>query len=592
MDNAAGNFQENIHFAGFEAQYRTKLIQDSVITDYLRTKESLSGSWNYAVDQYDTCLRAKWFEENYENDAGMPYPMDFSFDTWDTIKVPSVWNLQEEMLKLYEGTIVYTRTFSYINHGEDRVFIKIGASNYQTVVFVNKQFVGTHLGGDTPFFVEVTELLKKDNRILLAVNNTRRRTNVPCENTDWFNYGGIHRDVEILRLPKAFIQNFQIALEPNSNYKKITASVSVNGASSGFAKLSIKELGVSMDIDIKDGKGSITFEATPELWDVDNPKLYDINVTFENDCLKDRVGFREIKTEGENMILNGNKIFLRGICTHEESVENGRAITEAEIRENFRLAKEMNCNFMRLAHYPHTEKAAQIADEVGILLWEEIPVYWAIEFNHQPTYQDAENQLTELIKRDYNRASVIIWSVGNENADTDDRLVFMSNLAKKAKALDSTRLVSAACLVDHFEYKIKDRLCEYVDVIGINEYYGWYVPDFTKLKRVFENSDPQKPVIISEFGACAMPKLRGTKDDMFTEDKQLYVFEQQIEAFTNGPSYLSGVSPWIFYDFRCPRRTHVHQKYYNRKGLLSPDKSHKKLAYYVMKDYYASLVSK
>lgn len=101
--------------------------------------------------------------------------------------------------------------------------------------------------------------------------------------------------------------------------------------------------------------------------------------------------------------------------------------------ENFNLAKQMNCNFMRLAHYPHTEKAARIADKVGILLWEEVPVYWAIDFKNHDTYKNAENQLTELILRDTNRASVIIWSVGNENADTDDRLEFMSSLAKKLR---------------------------------------------------------------------------------------------------------------------------------------------------------------
>ena len=592
MEQKTGNFQENIHFSGYEAQYRAKLIQNSAITDYGRKKESLDGLWNYAVDQYDTCLRAKWFEEVLEDVNGLPYPPDFSFDTWETIKVPACWNLQKERLHYYEGTLVYTRRFNYKNHGEERVFIKIGAANYQSVVFVNKQFMGTHLGGDTPFYVEITDVLEKENRILVAVNNARRRTNVPCENTDWYNYGGIHRSVEILRLPKTFIRQFKIHLEPNTNFKKITASVTIDGSEKGVCEVEIPELGVKTQIAVEGCKGSVTFDAAPELWDMDNPKLYDAIVTFGQDSLTEQVGFREVTVMGERVALNGKPLFLRGICAHEESVPNGRAISESEIRDNYRLAKELGCNFMRLAHYPHTEKAAKIADEVGILLWEEIPVYWAIEFSNQGTYDDAQNQLCELIARDVNRASVIIWSVGNENADTDDRLAFMSNLAKKAKELDPTRLVSAACLVDHTNHIIKDRLSDYVDVIGINEYYGWYDPDFSKLARVFANSSPQKPVIISEFGACAMPGSRGTKDDLFTEDKQLHVFEQQIEAFKNGPSYLGGVSPWIFFDFRCPRRTHVLQGYYNRKGLLCPEKKHKKLAFYAMQAYYAELKEK
>ena len=585
-----GNFQENIHLANFENQYRQKLITDSAITDYRREKESLNGLWNYAVDQYDTCLRAKWFEEIYEDAYGRPYPMDFSFDSWPTINVPSCWNLKEDKLHIYEGTLVYTRRFTYHNHGEDRVFIKIGAANYQAAVFVNKKYMGMHLGGSTPFYVEVTDVLEKENRILIAVNNTRRRTNVPCDNTDWFNYGGIYRDVELLRLPKAFVRDFKIYLKPDSDFGKICAEVMVDGASSGTAKLSIAELGIDADIGLTNGKGSITIDAKPQLWDVDNPKLYNAEVAFEGDKLCERIGFREIKVVGEEVYLNGKKIFLRGVCSHEESVPNGKAMSDEEILESYRIAKEMNCNFMRLAHYPHTERASQIADEVGMLLWEEIPVYWAIEFGNKDTYIDAENQLAELILRDYNRASVIIWSVGNENADTDERLTFMSNLAKKSKELDPTRLVSAACLVNHHHdaLVIADRLCDDVDIIGINEYYGWYEPDFSKLMKVFENSKPGKPVIISEFGADAYPGMRGTKDTMFTEDHQLHVYQQQIQAFTNGPSYLCGVSPWILFDFRCPRRTHHMQGYYNRKGLVHADKKEKKLAFYAMQEYYAT----
>jgi beta-glucuronidase len=297
-----GEFQESIHLVDYEKKYRAKLIKNSGISDFCREKESLDGFWNYAIDQYDTCLRQKWYEEIYESEDGLQYPVDFSFEQWERIKVPSCWNTQEERLHLYEGTIVYTRSFKYKNHGEDRVFIKFGAANYQTIVFVNKQFMGTHLGGDTPFFIEVTDVLQKDNRIIIAVNNTRRRTNVPCENTDWFNYGGIHRGVDILRLPAAFIQDFKINLRPNSDYKKIDASVAVNGCDNGTAKLSIPELNVNAEIPINNGKGSVCFEAAPELWDVENPKLYDVqaNLEIENTPLK--TSFREKNVMGEYVL--------------------------------------------------------------------------------------------------------------------------------------------------------------------------------------------------------------------------------------------------------------------------------------------------
>ena len=582
-----GTFLENIHLADYTAVYREKQItSESMIADQFRKKESLNGDWQFCIDQYDTCLRAKWFEENYYDPDGRPFPLDFSFDTWENIKVPSCWNLHSDKLFLYEESIVYTRRFIYRNHGEDRVFIKFGGAAYEAYVFLNKQYIGMHEGASTPFFVEVTDMLEDENRILVVVNNTRKRTNVPCENTDWFNYGGLHRDVEILRLPETFIQDFTIKLSPDG--KGIQATVKTNGSiKNAKAALSIGELGIDAEIPIKNGNGELTIKADPKLWSPENPKLYDVTVEFGGDRLEERIGFREIKVIGTDVYLNGEKILLKGVCAHEESVFNGRSVTEDEIREYFGLAKEMNCNYMRLAHYPHSGTAAKIADEVGMLLWEEIPVYWAIEFENKRTYASAENQLTELIKRDINRASVIIWSVGNENPDTDARLEFMKSLAITAKKLDPTRLTSAACLVDGIELKIADRLTDYIDIIGINEYYGWYEPDFSKLIKMFENSDPGKPVIISEFGADARVGFRGTKDELMTEDNQLYVYQRQIETFKQIP-YIKGISPWIFFDFRCPRRAHTVQNYYNIKGLLSADKSYKKPSYYAMQEFYAT----
>ena len=281
-------------------------------------------------------------------------------------------------------------------------------------------------------------------------------------------------------------------------------------------------------------------------------------------------------------------LFLRGISCHEDSVEHGKALTDEERLENIRLAKELGCNFMRVAHYPHSERMSQLADETGLLLWEEIPVYWDIRFDSEDTYSDAENQLRELITRDYNRASVIIWSVGNENDDTDDRLKFMSRLAECAHSIDKTRMVSAACLVNYKKNAIEDRLEQYLDIIGLNEYCGWYTAEWRMLPELFENSDPKKPVIITEFGADAYPGLRGTITDKGTEDCQAYVYERQTETIRKIP-YIRGMTPWILHDFRCPRRTSVNQRYYNTKGLLSADKKHRKPAFFVLRDFYNSL---
>lgn len=572
--------------------FEKKATSDSMIFDRSRKKESLNGHWHYAVDQYDTFLRQRWYNENYYDNGGNTLPVDFSFDEWELMDLPCCWNTVDRMYMLYEGSMVFTRKFTYAKQYDDeRMILKIGAANYICRVFINKKYVGMHRGGSTPCYFDITDYLEHDNRIFLQTDNTRRDGQVPTVNTDWFNYGGIYRDIELIRVPKIHIKNFKIALEPDSGFGRIRAKVVMSESYSGNAKLEIKELGIEQDIGVNDGAGELVFDAKPQLWSPESPKLYDVTLECADDKVSDRVGFREIRVLGMDIVLNGKPLFLRGISCHEDSVQNGKALSDEERLENIHIAKELGCNFMRAAHYPHSERMSQLADEEGLLLWEEIPVYWGIDFDSEDTYSDADNQLKELINRDYNRASVIIWSVGNENPDTDERLRFMSRLAECAHNLDGTRAVSAACLVNYEKNAIEDRLEQYLDIIGLNEYCGWYTAEWRMLTELFENSDPQKPVIITEFGADAYPNLRGTITDKGTEDCQAYVYERQIENIRK-ISYIKGMTPWILNDFRSPRRTSVNQRYYNTKGLVSADRKHKKLAFYVLRDFYASMNGK
>lgn len=551
-----------------------------------RKCESLNGLWHYAIDQYDCCINQHWWHERHYSDEGYSLPLDYSMDGWPVMKLPCSWNMVEEKLFLYESTMIFTRTFSYVPNRDEKVFLRIGAANYICRVFLNQQYVGMHSGGSTPFMMDVTDYLQKDNRILLAVDATRRNDQVPMKNTDWFNYGGVYRDIELVRLPQQYIKDFKIAMIPDGQFNKIQASVLLSEKVDGEAQLRIDDLGICTSIPLKDGTGTVVFEKEPELWSPENPKLYDVSLTWGNDTVRDTVGFREIRVEGRDILINGKKTFLCGISCHEDSLVNGKAFTEEECIKIMQDAKDLGCNFMRLAHYPHTEMMSQIADQMGMLLWEEIPVYWAIDFARPKTYETAENMLMELITRDYNRASVVIWSVGNENPDTDDRLSFMRRLAQCAQKADPTRKVSAACLVSAEKNAIADRLADYLDIIGLNEYIGWYVPDFSKLPQLFENSDPQKPVIISECGAGALYGNHGTITDKGTEECQAYIYERQVAEIRNIP-YIQGMTPWILYDFRCPRRTNVEfQMYFNRKGLISPDREHRKQAFYVLQQFY------
>lgn len=197
-------------------------------------------------------------------------------------------------------------------------------------------------------------------------------------------------------------------------------------------------------------------------------------------------------------------------------------------------------------------------------------------------------QLIELIRRDRNRASVIVWGVGNENEDSDARLAFMRTLAQAAKAADPTRLTAAACLINREKFCIEDRLTEYIDVIGINEYFGWYEPDFSGLKRLLAASAPDQPVIVSETGADALAGHHGAADQFFTEECQARVYQQQIDHLALAP-YVCGMTPWLLYDFRSERRQTVFNQGFNRKGLIAQDKKTRKLAFEVLARHYRKL---
>jgi beta-glucuronidase len=555
-----------------------------------RKREQLNGLWHTVLDQYDVGLRDNWHIVRGRNEQGEQIPWDYHPEQGELSWVPGCWNLLRPEYFYFEGSVWYSRSFVYKALGkEERVFLRIGGANYDTKVYLNSEFLGNHYGGSTPFFVELTGKLREDNIIQVCVNNTRTLDRVPMRNTDWYNWGGLYRDIELIRVPAIFIKDFKMHLVPDGTYESIAFRVQISDPDAGGdVTVEIPELNLGRRFALRNGICEQTIKVKPELWSPETPRCYEVFVRYAEDRVYDRIGFRQIEVQGTEMRLNGEPLFLRGISVHEDDARKGKYSDREDIARRYRHAKELGCNFLRLAHYPHHELASQMADEAGLLLWEEIPVYWAIDFENQSTYGDAENQLCELITRDYNRASVIIWSVGNENADTDARLEFMKKLAGKAKSIDPSRLVTAACLVNHEKIRIEDRLTQYLDVIGLNEYYGWYKPNFEELEVLGRNSNPDKPVVISEFGAGAKAGHHGSVSEKFTEEYMENVYEKQIRTIKK-LDYVKGLTPWILYDFTCPRRQNRYQNGYNRKGLIAEDKETKKKAFFTLQSFYRGM---
>ena len=272
--------------------------------------------------------------------------------------------------------------------------------------------------------------------------------------------------------------------------------------------------------------------------------------------MHDSIGFRTIETRGTQILLNGKPIFLRGISMHEEApIRGGRAFTQQDAETLLGWAHELGCNFVRLTHYPHSENMTRLADRMGLMVWSEIPVYWDIDWENPATLQNAKNQLHEMIARDHNRASVIFWSLSNETPVKPERTTFLRQLAETARQLDSTRLITSA--MNHVDETgpdtriLSDPLGEYLDVIGLNEYLGWYWGRPEDADHMHWKTAWDKPLIMSEFGGRAPYGRHGGADERWTEEYQASIYQHHIEMLKRIPS-LAGLSPWVLMDFHSP----------------------------------------
>jgi len=565
-----------------------------------RAATSLNGDWHYIVDPYrngwggDEKPSLNGYAADKRFQLGGPL-LEYDFSKSPTLKVPGDWNTQNPKLYYYEGLLWYEREVEFHAKPGHRVFLQVDAANYMASIFVNDQHICDHEGGFTQFDCDVTGALKDgNNSVVIAVDNTRKPERVPTMKTDWWNYGGITREVSLIEVPETFVDDYALTVARGND--TITGYVHVTGATARTtATVTIPELKVTQTVQT-DANGKAEFTFLPhglKHWSPDDPKLYRVEIKAGPDTLEDDIGFRTVETRGDQILLNGKPIFLRGVCIHAEApYRTGRAYSEKDVETLLGWVHELNGNFVRLAHYPHSERMTRLADKMGILVWSENPVYWGIHWDNAATFEVAKQQLDEEIRRDHNKASIILWSMANETQISDPRTEFIHKLAEEARAQDPTRLITAALLPHNVTRPngekmivLDDPLGKYLDVIGLNEYEGWY-GGLPENLRTFQWEDPlDKPVIASEFGAGAKAGLHG--DAKFTEEYQVRVYHEQLAMFSKIP-FLAGMTPWVLMDFRSPTRLLPGiQDDFNRKGLIS-DQGQKKAAFTVLQQYYKS----
>ena len=571
-----------------------------------RAGMSLDGQWRAIVDPYENGWynyrmqpmdpRSTFFADRHFY-ADPTRLVEYDFDVAGTLEVPGDWNTQRERLYYYEGTVWYRRLFDAEPQPGCRYFIHFDGANYETVAALNGTIVGRHVGGFTAFDFEVTEQLQAGrNSLVVKVDNKRHADGVPTVNTDWWNYGGITRSVRLIEVPRTFIRDYRVQLA--ADRKAVEGWVLLDGPQTGgTVSVELPELGLTATAQTgPDGTARFRLplprRSGIRFWSPQDPKLYDVVIRSESDRVSDRIGLRTVTTEGTKILLNGEEIFLKGISIHDERPDAtaGRAWSADHARTTLGWARELGCNFVRLAHYPHNEQMVRMADEMGMLVWSEIPVYWTIDWNSPDTYANAQNQLEEMIARDGNRACVIIWSVANETPRSPERLDFLGRLIARTRALDATRLVSAAMEKDETapgRMTLADELMELTDLLSFNQYVGWYDGDVEKCDRVQWTFPVEKPVILSELGGGARYGRHGSPDERFTEEYLVRLYEANIRMMKNIPG-LAGCTPWILKDFRSPRRAlDGIQDDFNRKGLIS-ERGQKKDAFYTLQHWYQS----
>jgi beta-glucuronidase len=566
---------------------------------------SLDGGWKFLIDPYDVAQRKPrnrrtfWLDE--KEAPGGPL-IEYEWASSPEILVPGDWNSQRPEFTWYDGPAYYQRFFKAGRAPGKRRFLAFDAVNYRATVWLNTKEIARHEGGFTPFLIDVTDaLVEGENLLVVRADSRHDPETLPSVDFDWKNYGGITRSVALVETPATFIRDAFVRLEGG----EIVADIRLEGANTKRRPVRVRVAGARLALsgrtdDAGRARLRVRAPAGLALWSPESPTLYAVSIEAGDDRIEDMIGFRTISVRGREILLNGKAVFLRGISLHEEAIGAvaTRAIDKDAARALLQTAKDLGCNFVRLAHYPHTALMSQLADELGLMVWAEIPVYWEdVSYGSDKTLALARAMMTELVVRDRNRASVVMWSVANETPPQPARTHFLETVIADVRRLDPTRLVTAALdkNVDiggvrdgESRISVQDQLGASLDVISMNQYEGWYgrrlpgqIVDQVSFSTTFN-----KPLIMSEFGADALHGHRGPKEERWTEDYQAWLFAETLRCIDRDG--FAGACPWLLKDFRSPRRWHGRfQQLWNRKGVIS-ETGARKLAFETLRAYYAT----
>ena len=579
----------------------------STRTTPTRDVVGLDGLWRFALD---TTAGERPWESPLQTSLEAPVPASYN----DLFVDPTIRD--------HVGVVWYQRDVR-VPRGwaGERIVLRFGSVTHAAQVYVGDTLAAEHVGGYTPFEADLTGLVPagREFRLTVAVDNRLTHDTIPPGEVtvdadgrarqsyfhDFYNYAGIARSVKLYSTPASFVDDITVRTEIDGASGVVDYSVSVGGAAGGDVRVRALDESGTPVASATGPTGTLRIEDAT-LWRPGAAYLYDLVVeVVSGDEVVDSYtlpfGIRTVEVRGTEFLINGEPFYFTGFGKHEDTPVRGKGHDDAYLVHDFQLMEWTGANSFRTSHYPYAEEVLDFADRHGIVVVDETaavglnlgvqggltgipptPTFAEENFGGETKNVHAQH-LRELIARDKNHPSVVMWSIANEPASNEEGARdYFEPLVDLARDLDPTRPLTYAAVM--FANPGNDTIADLFDVLSINRYYGWYVftGDLATAERVLEQELRGwvqrfgKPIMMSEYGADTQPGLHSVWDMPWTEEYQTDLLATYHRVFDRIPEFV-GEHVWNFADFMTGPG--IHRVDGNKKGVFTRDRKPKSAAF-------------
>ncbi len=581
------------------------------IENRVRDVRSLDGIWSFKIDKHNSGIDEKWYTAPLENTMPMAVPASYN----DLVT--------DQAIKDHVGYVWYETDFSVPLNWEDRrVVLRFGSATHHAVCWVDGQEVVRHKGGFLPFEADITQVLQADpkresHRLTVTVSNVLDWSCLPSGEVvskegsgypegyhyqdtffDFYNYAGIHRPVKLYTTPKRYFEDIVITTDLAPDHSKAVVRCRITGRDTVQKISVIDESGATVAECGSSAKAELVLDS-PTLWRPGKAYLYRLRVEGQEDVYTEAFGVRSVKVTDTAFLINGEPFYFQGFGKHEDSDIHGKGLDQALNVRDFNLMKWMGANSFRTSHYPYSEELMMLADREGFVVIDEVPAvgmcFWQSKkvFDgsrvNEKTLEHHLDTLRDVYVRDKNHPCVVMWSVANE-ADTSEEgaVPYFKKVIDTMRTLDSTRPVTMV----HTMWPSADKVSQWLDVICINRYMGWY-SDHGHLEvvgRQLKNELDEwyekyhKPVLITEYGADTIAGLHKLPPVAFSEEFQCEFLKEYHKTFDQ-VEFVIGEHVWAFADFQTKQG--LNRVDGNKKGILTRNRQ-PKMAAYVLRDRWTA----